>query len=293
MKKIFSILTIVTTLFACGTDEIPIPSSILVEETDLTFVGEGETYLNRVYSTEYPVEVSVPETAQDWLLVRMKDQFIEITADRNASISPRTATITVKVPGRTTTVQVRQNGLPTRKLPIASGVASSSQSDGPVAYSFDGDYNTIWHNMYSPTSTQDQDHWLQYNLEPGSESLDLIMLYPRQGTGRGNGRWGWYQIYVKGDGTDIPSEVTGNDIPWGEELGSVDADGYKLMYKGDDTPNLVGYNITTIVLPVPVTNPTAIKILINGTQNAIEPYTGGSQGGFGSLAEIELFGKVN
>jgi len=282
-----------TTLFSCGTDEIPIPASILIEEADLTFVGEGETYLNRIYSTQYPIEIEVPEEAKEWLSVSLKDKYLEITADRNASISPRSASVVIKTKERSTSMRINQTGLPTRKLKIIAGTASSEQSDGPVFYTFDGNYSTIWHSRYSPTTTQYQDHWIQYNLEPGSESLDLIMLYPREGTGRANGRWGWYCVYVKGDGTGTPGEIPGNDIPWGAELGSVDADGYKLMYKGDATPDLVGFHISNIVLPVPVINPTAVKIIINGSQAAIEPYTGGSQGGFGSLAEIELYGKVN
>lgn len=294
MKTIFLMLITAVLFCACGKDAIPIPESLLIEETDLTFVAEGETYLDRVYTTaEGPIELIIPENAKEWLAVSLKDKHLEIIADRNASISPRTSSILVKTRERSSTIKITQTGLPTRKLKIMSGSASSAQSDGPVFYSFDGDYNTMWHSMYSPTTTQYQDHWIQYDLEPGSENLDLITLFPRTGTGRGNGRWGWYCIYVKGDGTSTPGEVPGNVIPWGAALGSVDAEGYKLMYKGDNTPYLVGYNITSIVLPVPVANPTAVKILINGSQAAIEPYTGGSQGGFGSLAEIELYGKVN
>ncbi|HMR18761.1 MAG TPA: hypothetical protein PKA53_05640, partial [Sphingobacterium sp.] len=97
MKQIFLILTIVTTLFSCGTDAIPIPASILVEETDLTFVGEGETYLNRVYATEYPIEIEIPEDAQGWLSVNLKDKHLEIIAGRNESIKPRSASFLVKI----------------------------------------------------------------------------------------------------------------------------------------------------------------------------------------------------
>ena len=293
MKKILVLLTVVTTLFSCGSDEIPIPESILLEEGNLTFVGEGETYLNRIYLTASPLTIEVPAEAQEWLSVTLKDKYLEIVAERNGSISPRSAVVNIKTKERSTTMQINQVGLPTRKLNIISGSASSEQSDGLIFYSFDGNLTTLWHSQYSPVTTQYQDHWIQYDLEPGSESLDLITIYPRSGAARGNGRWGWYCIYVKGDGTDVPSEVPGNDIPWGPELGSVDEEGYKLMYKGDETPNLVGFNIANVVLPVSIANPTAVKIVINGTQAAVEPYTGGSQGGFGSLAEIEFYGKVN
>lgn len=289
MKKIFLILTIVTTLFSCGTDEIPIPASILVEETDLTFVGEGETYLNRVYSTEYPLEIIVPEEDQEWLSVSLKDKYLEIIADRNASIKPRSSSFVVKSKERSMSVKITQIGLPTRKLVITSASGSSEEtSEGPFMRSWDGDYASYWHSKYSSPSAQYSEHKIQYNLENGSESLDMIVLYPRNNPGAANGRWGYYAIYVKGDGTDTPSEIPGNEIDWKGELGSVDADGYKLVYKGDDTPYQTAFHVTTIELPVPVANPTSIKILIKGEAGA-----GGSRGGHCSLAEIEFFGKVN
>ncbi len=289
MKKIFLILMVMTTLFSCGTDEIPIPASILVEETDLIFVGEGETYLNRVYSTEYPIEVEVLAEDQAWLSVSMKDKHLEIIAKRNESIKPRSTSFVVKNKERSISVKITQIGLPTRKLPIVSASGSSEETgEGPFVRSWDGDYASYWHSRYSSPSAQYSEHKIQYNLEPGSESLDMVIIYPRNNPGAANGRWGYYAIYVKGDGTDTPSEIPGNAINWKEELGSVDADGYKLVYKGDDTPYQTAFHVTTIELPVPIANPTSVKILIKG-----EAGEGGSRGGHCSLGEIEFYGKVN
>ncbi|AZB25108.1 hypothetical protein EG339_11225 [Chryseobacterium bernardetii] len=265
----------------------------MVEEADLTFVGDGETYLNRVYSTVYPLEVEIPEVAREWLSINVKDKYLEITTQRNSSISPRSTVITLKVPGRSTTMQIKQSGLPTRKLPITSAVASSEQPDGPASWTIDGDYVSMWHSRYSTNSTQGQNHTISFSLEPGAENLDMIVLYPRTEPRKSNGRWGQYLIYVKGDGTDTNSTVPGNDDIWKENsLGSVDSEGYKLMYKGDETPYFALPHVSSIVLPVSVKNPTNVKIVIKG-ENYLDPNAGASVGGFAALAEIELFGKIN
>src|SRR5690606_7166782 len=146
-------------------DEISIPESILVEETDLTFVGEGETYLNRVYATDYPITIEIPEEAQNWLTVNLKDKYLEIIADKNESIKPRSSSFLVKTKERTMPVQITQNGLPTRKLTIASASGSSEEaSEGPFARSWDGDYATYWHSRYSSPSAQYSEHRIQYEL---------------------------------------------------------------------------------------------------------------------------------
>ncbi len=291
MKKIVFALITITTLFSCGEDVILIPESVLVEEADLTLVAEGETYLNRVYTTAEAIEVEVAVEAKEWLSASLKDKYIEIVAERNASISPRMSSIMVKTKERSTSIRINQTGLPTRKLNIISGSSSSEEtSEGPFARSWDGDYVSYWHSRYSTPSAQYSDHEIRYGLEAGSESLDLIMIYPRNNVGAANGRWGYYAIYVKGDGTDTSSEVPGNEDIWEEKvLGSVDGEGYKLMYKGDDTPSMLGFRLTTIALPVAVANPTSVKIIIKGSADT----PGGSRGGHASLAEIEFYGKVN
>ncbi|MFT3903771.1 MAG: discoidin domain-containing protein [Niabella sp.] len=294
MKTIFLALIASVLFYSCKQEAIPIPESLLIEETDLTLVAEGETYLDRIYSTAGPIEAVIPADAKEWLSASMKDKHLEIVAQRNASISPRSASITVKTKERSTTIKIKQTGLPTRKLKITGGKASSEEtSEGPFARSWDGDYTTYWHSRYSSPSTQYEDHTLQYDLEEGSGSIDLILIYPRNNAGAANGRWGYYCVYVKGDGTNTPSTIPGNTINWGGELGSVDSEGYKLVYKGDDTQYFGSFHVTTIVLPVPIANPNSVKILINGTNAAVAANTGGSRGGFGSLAEIEFYGKVN
>lgn len=290
MKKIFLTLVVITMLFSCGKDTIPIPESFLIEETELTLVAEGETYLNRIYSTVEPIEIEIPEEAKEWLSVNLKDKHLEIVVNRNASISPRSTSFVVKTKERKASVKINQGGLPTRKLKIISAAGSSEEtSEGPFARSWDGDYTTYWHSKYSSPTAQYSEHKIRYDLEPGSESIDLLMIYPRNNAGAANGRWGYYSIYVKGDGTDTPSTIPGNTIDWGGELGSVDSEGYKLVYKGDDTAYFGSFHLTTIQLPVPIANPTNIKILIKGSADGL----GGSRGGHASLAEIEFYGKVN
>jgi hypothetical protein len=289
MKQIFFILIIAVLGFShCTKDEIPIPEGLFIEETNLTLVAEGETYLNRFYTTAGSVEIVIPEEATAWLSANVKDKNIEIVAQRNASISPRSSSFVVKTAERRETVKITQTGLPTRKLKIVDGVGCSEEtSEGPFKRSWDGDYTTYWHSRYSSPSDQYHDHLLRYDLEAGSESLDLILLYPRNNTGAANGRWGYYCIFVKGDGSGTPSEIPGNTFDWPSPLGSVDSDGYKLVYKGNDTPYFGSFHLTTIVLPVAVANPTSAKVLIKGSDE------GGSRNGHGSLAEIEFYGKVN
>lgn len=290
MKKIIYVLFILF-LFSCSEDDILIPESILIEESELTLVAEGETYLNRFYSTVEAITVEVPDAAKDWLTVTVDGKYLKIVAELNASISPRNTTVTIKAKETSKSLAIKQPGLPTRQLVILDGSCSSAQSnEGSFKSTYDGDPNTYWHSEYSPVTHQYEDHWLLYNLEDGSESLDLIMIYSRVSSGQANGRWGYFSIWVKGDGTDVPSTIedtSGVDWGgWGGTLGSVDSDGFKLVYKGDDTPVMATTHVTTVVLPEPVANPKNVKFVLKGSA------PNGSRGGHGSVGEIELFGKV-
>lgn len=293
MKKIIYILFSMALFFSCSEDKTLVPEGLYVEELNLTFVAEGETYINRFYTTldVSDIEVSIPEADKDWLSVTVKDKSLEIITQKNGTISPRTSKILVKGKERSTTVQLEQSGQPTRQLIIVDGSYSSSQSgEGSFESTFDGKPETYWHSEYSPNSQQYSDHWLSYDLEEGSKSLDLIRIYSRVSGGAANGRWGFFSIWVRGDGTDTPSiieDTSGVDWGgWGGTLGEVDADGFKLMFKGDDTPLMATTHVTTVVLPVPVTNPTEVKFVIKGST------PNGSRNGHGSVGEIELFGKI-
>lgn len=291
MKRIVCILSLVAILFSCSDDKIPVPEALFIEETDLKFVAEGETYLNRFYTTAESIIIEIPDAAKEWLSVTVKDKHLEIIAQENASISPRNSIVTVKSNERRVTLTIAQTGLPTRKLTIIDGSCSSAQSsEGSFKATYDGDPNTYWHSEYSPNSQQYQDHWLLYNVEEGSESLDLIQIHSRVHNGAANGRWGFFSVWVKGDGTNVPSTIedtSGIDWDgWGGELGSVDADGFKLLFKGDDTPNMTITHVTPVLLPESIANPKSVKIILKGSA------PNGSRNGHGSVGEIELFGKV-
>ena len=73
---------------------------------------------------------------------------------------------------------------------------------------------------------------------------------------------------------------------WGGTLGSVDADGFKLVHKGDDTPYMTTTHVTSVILSESVTNPTKVKFVLKGTA------PNGSRNGHGSVGDIELFGKI-
>jgi hypothetical protein len=297
MKKIIYTMVILATLFSCAKDRIPIPTGLLVEETDLTLVAEGETYRNRFYTTAEEATVVIPENDSDWLNAVIDGGYLVITVQRNASIGGRSSTIKVVVPEREATIKIAQTGLPTRKIKITGGTYSSTHAtEGKFMNTWDGDYSSYWHTNYSsPTAQYSATHWLQYDLESGAGSLDLIVVWPRTNAGASNGRWGYYCIYVKGDGTDTPGGIDGDEPEgegwdWCEPLGSVDADGYKLVYKGDDVAKQRAYGgATNIILPTPINHPTNVKVVLKGGPQGA---TGISYNGHGSLAEIELLGKV-
>jgi hypothetical protein len=293
MKKILLSFIVATLAFSCAKDEIPIPMALMVEELDLTLVAEGETYRNRFYTTAAAVGLVIPENDMEWLHAVVDNGYLVITVDRNASIGIRSSSIKVVTPEREATIRVTQQGLPTKLIKITGGVPSSSQSnEGKWEFTWDGDHATYWHSQYSAPPAQYNDHLLQWDLESGAGSLDLIITYPRNNAGAANGRIGYFCIYVKGDGTDTPGGIEGEepDWDWGEPLGSVDADGYKLVYKGDDTPKQNAYGGPTImVLPTPISHPTGVKMLLRGGPAGA---TGISRNGHGSLAEMELYGKV-
>ncbi|MDR2449640.1 MAG: hypothetical protein LBD52_06750 [Prevotellaceae bacterium] len=293
MKKILLSCILAIVAFSCAKDEIPVPAALMIEELDLTLVAEGETYRNRFYTTAATVNIVIPEDAVEWLHAIVDDGYLVITADRNASIGIRASSLEIVTPEREATVNITQQGLPTKLIKITGGVPSSSQSsEGMWEYTWDGDRATYWHSQYSAPSAQYNDHLLQWDLESGTGSLDLIITYPRNNVGAANGRTGYFCIYVKGDGTDVPGGIEGEepDWDWGDPLGTVDADGYKLVYKGDDTFKQNAYGGPTImVLPTPINHPTSVKMLFRGGPAGA---TGISRGGHGSLAEMELYGKV-
>ncbi|MDR3296964.1 MAG: hypothetical protein LBS94_01860 [Prevotellaceae bacterium] len=313
MKKILIIAAAAIGLASCAEEAITFPESLMIEETELTLVAEGETYMNRFYTTADigSVVIEVPEADRQWLSVSIVDKQLKIEAATNASISPRSTSFVVKTAMRSVTISVAQTGLPTRKLTIVGGTFSSAQDasgDGPFTFSYDGNYDTYWHSSYSNAvygQRQYENHWLQYDLEPGTPSLDLIMVYGRKHTAAANGRWGLFRIYVKGDGTDVArTDLTdaGIDTAWREadgvtvlQIGSVDAEGYMLLCKGDETPyaTINGQHIVSLELPISVANPTAVKVIINGEIAQRGVNLGGSRSGHGSLGEIEFYGKVN
>ena len=300
MKRIFFVIFAVTAILcsSCTQDAIPIPDSLFAEETDLNFVGEGETYLNRVYTTsEQPIVIEIPENAREWLSADIEDGHLKIVAQRNANIAPRESSILLKTKERSTSIRIRQTGFPTKKLKIIAGRSSSEElSEGPFARTWDGNYDTYWHSRYSSPSAQYSEHWAEWDVEPGSPSIDMIMVFPRYTLAGANGRWGYYKVYIKGKGTDTPGVVPPGDFvdfidDWGGELGSVTEDGFKLMFKGDESPRRGSYNPFTIVLPVPVANPVTVRVVLKGL-NDTNPATN-STGGHASLGEIEFYGVVN
>lgn len=296
MKKLIVICMAALVLASCKEDKIPVPTGLHIEETALTLVAEGETYMNRVYTTSPFLEVVVPESAKEWLSAELKDRHLVITCQRNASIGSRNALITLNAKERSATVRVAQNGLPTKKIPIKSAKASSAQTqtgNESILATFDGDTETFWHSQYGMTQPVFE---AVYTLEEGQSSIDLAYLLPRQYPDPArtpNGRFTLFGIWVKGAGTDTPStdpadkdtsgEVSDSDPTggWGGLIGTVDADGYKLVYKGNALKK--GDPVNAVI--VPVANPTHVKIRFAGT-------TANTQGGFLSLAEVAFFGKV-
>ncbi len=280
----------VVAFFSCKEEEYPVPTALYFETTSATIVADGET-VSLPFKTTAPELTTTLLTEASWCTVKIEGENLVITAEKNSSIASRETKVKVAASDRDITIPIKQDGQPTRKLVITGGSYSSSQSsEGSFAASYDGDVNTYWHSEYSPQSHQYEDHWLLYDLEAGSESLDLIMISSRVRNGAANGRWGHFAIWVKGDGTNVPSTIEDtsgvNWDGWGGTLGSVDADGFKLVYKGDDTPYMTTTHVTSVILSESVTNPTKVKFVLKGTA------PNGSRNGHGSVGDIELFGKI-
>lgn len=276
--------------FSCKEEEYPVPTALYFETTSATIVANGET-VSLPFKTTAPELTTTLLTEASWCTVKIEGENLVITAEKNNSIASRETMVKVAASDRDITIPIKQDGQPTVKLVITGGSYSSSQSnEGSFAASYDGDVNTYWHSEYSPQSHQYEDHWLLYDLEAGSESLDLLVISSRVRNGAANGRWGHFAIWVKGDGTDVPSTIEDtsgvNWDGWGGTLGSVDADGFKLVYKGDDTPFMTITHVTSVILSESVTNPTNVKFVLKGTA------PNGSRNGHGSVGDIELFGKV-
>lgn len=290
MKKIILLILATVTFFSCKDEDYPVPTALYFETASATIAANGET-VSLPFKTTAPDLKLTMLTEASWCTVKIEGENLVITAEKNNSIANRETKVKVAASDRDITIPIKQSGLPTRKLVITGGSSSSAQSsEGSFASTYDGDVNTYWHSEYSPQSHQYEDHWLLYNLEAGSQSLDLIVISSRVSSGAANGRWGHFAIWVKGDGTDVPSTIEDtsgvNWDGWGGTLGSVDADGFKLVHKGDDTPFMAMTHVTSVVLSQSVTNPTKIKFVLKGSA------PNGSRNGHGSVGEIELFGKV-
>lgn len=304
MKKISVIIGAALVLASCGKDAIPVPTGLFVEETDLKFVAEGEVYKNRVYTTSSFLDVVVSEQDKEWLAAKIEDGYLVITCERNASIGGRSSTITLNADKRSNTVKIAQNGLPTKKIGVVSATVNSQQNTSgneSILVTFDNDYgDNHWHSGYSNKKPV---YILTYVLEE-SASIDLIYVLPRQlstnPTGIPNGRFTNFGLWVEGDGTNVSSVDPGDtddsgalnpedeNSGWGGLIGSVDEDGFKLVYKGN--AQLKGDGINAVI--VPISNPTKVKLLIEGGQYDAKTNPRGTRGGHGSLSEITFYGKV-
>lgn len=304
MKNTLIIISTAFLLASCGNDAIPVPTGLLVEETVLTFVAEGETYMNRVYTTSSNLAVTVPQADGDWLAAQMEDGYLVITCQRNESIAGRSSTITLDAGDISGTVRITQNGLPTQKIGVVSATANSQQNTSgneSILVTYDNDYgDDHWHSAYSDLRPL---YILTYTLA-AAPSIDLIYVLPRQysaaPTAIVNGRFTNFGLWVEGDGTDTPTvdpDDTDNSgaldpddqySGWGGLIGTVDADGFKLVYKGNAQRS--GDGINAVILPV--ANPTRVKLVIEGGVYNAETNPRGTAGGFGSLSEIAFYGKV-
>ena len=302
MKKIrIYYLIIFAFLMSCTSNEILVPESLLVEETNLVFVGEGEIYLNRVWTTsEQTPVVSVPEDAQGWLTVTLEDKHLKMVVQPNVSIRTRSTVVTVTTPERSQTVQVLQNGFPIRRLNISEIRGYSFQPNEGYDRLLDGDTRTYWHSDWGQGSnaTSFHPHWLAFDFEPAS-SLNMITLYPRASSDQGlppptalqqtyNGNWRFFLIYVKGDAPANMEEDAGMiyqpwedmDSPWNDPLGTPCPDDpeYVLVWKGDwrflvpmiDVPTSATHprqpqmiHPITIELSGTVVNTSSVKFKIN------------------------------
>ncbi len=303
---------------SCKEERIPVPTGLYVEETSLELVAEGETYNNRVYTTSSFLDVTVPENAKKWLSAEMKNNYLVIKAERNGSIAIRNAVITLNADMRSEAVNVRQVGLPTRKLEIKSATANSQQTTSgneSIMASFDNNVSTFWHTSYNLGHQNNTPVYIAtYVLEPGAPSIDMADLTLRFNDGKlSNGLFGLFGVWVKGDGTGTestdpedtddsgavayaPAIPPGTDpqevFGWGGKIGSVDADGFKLVFKGDGKQAIAPTPVTVNCVILPVSNPTEVRIRFAGSDFSTDPITRYSRGGFVTMAEIAFYGKV-
>ena len=165
MKRIYLILF--AYLVACTPSEVPLPESLFVEEINLVFVGEGETYMNRVWTTadQTPV-ITFPAAAQSWLSATMEDKHLKLVVQPNLAILPRSTVVTVTTPERSQAVQVFQHGSPIRELFTTGCRTSSSQNGHPWSEIFDPNPAAHWHTAWSDPGPDraGQTHWITFDF---------------------------------------------------------------------------------------------------------------------------------
>lgn len=285
MRKIISVLFLAAIFFSCEDDKINIPTSVLIEESDIILVAEGETYYDRYYSTTNAVNVTVPAADRNWLGAKLENGYIVITAQTNSAIEGRNSSVILTAPELTKNIRITQSGLPTKQHKIIDGWADSQQAGEGIENSYNGDkgVSKLYHSDWGEKRPNGK-FTLIYTLEDGASSFDLVKIWPRQsGTTErgGNGTWGRFEMWVLGDGTGVDESDPGETPLWEAKIGETDADGYKMVLARDLKQLKAPVEFAPAIV---VDNPKKVKFLVDGST---------SVGNFASLTEVEFHGKVD
>lgn len=250
MKKIFVLFLIVTTLFSCKEDDVPVPEPLYIGEKEVIFTVNAETRTYEIVSNS-PVTMETMEA--NWCNCTLEGKKLTIEAAANTSLPGRQTSLIFTNNVRTITVPVIQSGHPTTLIAIDYATADSEQNGETIDLSYDKNYSTFYHADWGD-SRKEGSFELIYYLK-NSPKVAMLSYYPRPGGG--NGTFGKIEIHV--------STVA-------------DKDNFVKNTEFDCAQSKEASHIELVTF---VPNTYAVKIIVDGAT---------SRGGFASCGEMEFYG---
>jgi hypothetical protein len=269
-KGFLTLLMGVAAVTACKDDEPEqTPSLYVGEVTTFVLSASGET---KVIELQANVAVSLnTQNTAEWCHATIEGNKLTVVADANTALAARTTTVEVSIPGKAETLTFEQGGQPTAKFSVTGATASSTQTNYPIANSYDGVTDGSGH-YHSDWNVKDNSYELTYELESNPVlELAIVAYYARPKTISTT-----TQLPVCSNGTFGAVEV------WVATTANPTLTKVKDYTCGDPTNAPADYPIPAyIMLDEPIPGATAVKIVVDGAT---------SKGGFASCAEMEFYG---
>ncbi len=208
MKKILSLLLLAATWVSCKDstkDPVPLPADEPFINVDVARIDFDRIYSSKTLDVDTNIEELSCQAPADWCEIEYKDGVVTISVDTNDKMSSRSTVLTMK--GKIgdkdarRSLTIMQSGKSAtldaigsdERITVASGTASTYQGGEEIEKSFDGNFTTIYHSLWSGTVTPENPATLTYNFS-NAGTMDYLVYHPR--TDGTNGHFKEFDLYV-------------------------------------------------------------------------------------------------